>query len=165
MDWANQPIPFRFYEGSPKIRLPLIEQDAATAYAGLYGTGAAVKSPITVTAVAAFLELSFGLSAWKEYGGSEWSLRMNPSSGNLHPTECYLLLPELDGWPACMAQTTVRSPSNSTTSKRGPREPMRSQCTPAIRPAIFAAIPGGPYRRHTDISPIRERNNHRKPAM
>jgi SagB-type dehydrogenase family enzyme len=28
---------------------------------------------------------------------------MNPSSGNLHPTECYLLLPESDGLPACIA--------------------------------------------------------------
>jgi SagB-type dehydrogenase family enzyme len=43
------------------------------------------------------------LSAWKQHGGSEWSLRMNPSSGNLHPTECYLLLPAFDGQLACIA--------------------------------------------------------------
>jgi SagB-type dehydrogenase family enzyme len=38
-----------------------------------------------------------GLSAWKSYGGSSWALRINPSSGNLHPTEAYLVLPPLPG--------------------------------------------------------------------
>ncbi|WP_371358814.1 hypothetical protein, partial [Salmonella sp. E393-2] len=33
------------------------------------------------------------LSAWKEAGGTRWALRVNPSSGNLHPTEASLLLP------------------------------------------------------------------------
>jgi SagB-type dehydrogenase family enzyme len=32
-----------------------------------------------------------GLSAWKQFGRSRWALRVNPSSGNLHPTECYLV--------------------------------------------------------------------------
>jgi SagB-type dehydrogenase family enzyme len=32
-----------------------------------------------------------GLSAWKEYGASRWALRVNPSSGNLHPTESYVI--------------------------------------------------------------------------
>ena len=32
-----------------------------------------------------------GLSAWKQYQTSRWALRVNPSSGNLHPTETYLV--------------------------------------------------------------------------
>jgi SagB-type dehydrogenase family enzyme len=32
-----------------------------------------------------------GLSAWKQYAGSRWALRVNPSSGNLHPTEAYVV--------------------------------------------------------------------------
>ena len=32
-----------------------------------------------------------GLSAWKQVGSSRWALRVNPSSGNLHPTESYLI--------------------------------------------------------------------------
>ena len=32
-----------------------------------------------------------GLSAWKQYGHSRWALRVNPSSGNLHPTEAYVV--------------------------------------------------------------------------
>ena len=38
-----------------------------------------------------------GLSAWKAVSGSRWSLRMNPSSGNLHPTEAHLVLPDMQG--------------------------------------------------------------------
>jgi SagB-type dehydrogenase family enzyme len=34
---------------------------------------------------------SFAISAWKEAGMATWPLRVNPSSGNLHPTEVYLL--------------------------------------------------------------------------
>ncbi len=35
------------------------------------------------------------LSAWKQHGASKWSLRVNPSSGNLHPTEAYAILPSI----------------------------------------------------------------------
>jgi SagB-type dehydrogenase family enzyme len=31
------------------------------------------------------------LSAWKQAGGNRWALRVNPSSGNLHPTETYVI--------------------------------------------------------------------------
>ena len=42
-----------------------------------------------------FLELGLGLSAWKAVDGARWAVRNNPSSGNLHPTEGYLVLPAL----------------------------------------------------------------------
>ncbi len=102
MDWATQPNPFRFYDGSPRIHLPLTGQEEEKPYSGLYRRVSSRQGRLTLEAVAGFLELSLGLSAWKRYGASEWSLRMNPSSGNLHPTECYLLLPPLDGHPACI---------------------------------------------------------------
>ncbi len=41
--------------------------------------------------LAELLRCAMGLSAWKEYRGARWALRVNPSSGNLHPTESYLL--------------------------------------------------------------------------
>jgi SagB-type dehydrogenase family enzyme len=43
-------------------------------------------------ALADLLRYSLGLSAWKQFRGSRWSLRVNPSSGNLHPTEAYLVV-------------------------------------------------------------------------
>jgi hypothetical protein len=34
---------------------------------------------------------AMGLSAWKQYQSNRWALRVNPSSGNLHPTEAYIV--------------------------------------------------------------------------
>ncbi|HSL03036.1 MAG TPA: SagB/ThcOx family dehydrogenase, partial [Nitrospiraceae bacterium] len=53
--------------------------------------------PVTVRALSRFFEFALALSAWKKAGESEWSLRSNPSSGNLHPTEGYLVLPRIEG--------------------------------------------------------------------
>jgi SagB-type dehydrogenase family enzyme len=50
-----------------------------------------------VNYLAILFELSLGLSAWKEFRGSRWALRCNPSSGNLHPTEGYLVTPAVPG--------------------------------------------------------------------
>ena len=102
MDWDNQPVPFRSYEGAPQIELPLASMDRGLPYAALYEIIEDPQDPISIKSVAKVLELSMGISAWKKYGASEWALRMNPSSGNLHPTECYLVLPEFPGQPACV---------------------------------------------------------------
>ena len=59
-------------------------------YAALFD-GSAPSVPITDASVAEFLRCSMGLSAWKQYGQSRWALRVNPSSGNLHPTEAYVI--------------------------------------------------------------------------
>jgi SagB-type dehydrogenase family enzyme len=92
MDWANQPDPFRTYEGAPALPLPLLKNDPQAGHLGLYETGAQ-PAPFTLEPIAGFLELSMGLSAWKAAAGARWPLRMNPSSGNLHPTEAHLILP------------------------------------------------------------------------
>ncbi len=47
--------------------------------------------PLNLANAGLLLELAFGLSAWKQFGPSRWALRCNPSSGNLHPTEAYLI--------------------------------------------------------------------------
>lgn len=52
---------------------------------------------ISKTTISQFLFYSLSLSAWKTAGNSSWSLRVNPSSGNLHPTEGYLWLPSISG--------------------------------------------------------------------
>jgi len=101
MDWANQPLPYRLFEGAQQIHLPLLKQTKLKQtnhlpYSALFQRAEKPAEPISVESIAAMLELSLGLSAWKEYQGAEWALRINPSSGNLHPTECYLLLPEVD---------------------------------------------------------------------
>jgi len=48
-------------------------------------------APVNGGSIGWFLRYSMGLSAWKAYRETRWALRVNPSSGNLHPTEAYLI--------------------------------------------------------------------------
>jgi len=100
LDWANQPQPFRSYEGVKPVRLSLNEKDPAAAYADLYERSRNQVRPFTPENISLFLALSLGLSAWKTFAESKWALRMNPSSGNLHPTESYLIFPSAGAFPA-----------------------------------------------------------------
>ena len=97
LDWANQPDPFRTYAGAPAVELPLLADAITAPYADLCAPGAVRPRRPDLTTLAVLFELALGLSAWKEYKGSRWALRCNPSSGNLHPTEGYAVLPALPG--------------------------------------------------------------------
>jgi SagB-type dehydrogenase family enzyme len=100
LDWANQPDPFRLYAGAAAIKLPLAADALATRYAAIRRGELPAMQAFDVRSVAVLFELSLGLSAWKSFGGNRWALRCNPSSGNLHPTEGYLLCPNLPGLSA-----------------------------------------------------------------
>jgi SagB-type dehydrogenase family enzyme len=95
LDWATQPDPFRTFSGTARLDLPLPADHVPTSYADLFIPGAVIPSTLTLENVAILCELSLGLSAWKQFKGNRWALRCNPSSGNLHPTEGYVILPEL----------------------------------------------------------------------
>jgi SagB-type dehydrogenase family enzyme len=95
LDWDTQPDPFRTFAGAPTIELALLADSLATSYGDLYIPGAVAARPLEWDTVAVLFELALGLSAWKQFRGSRWALRCNPSSGNLHPTEGYALLPRL----------------------------------------------------------------------
>jgi len=95
MDWKNQPHPFRFYSGGNETTLPLLKDDPSAGQMHLYQRKNKDSGTFCLKNVAGFLELSLGLSAWKSYAGNSWSLRINPSSGNLHPTECHVVLPSM----------------------------------------------------------------------
>lgn len=97
MDWANQPDPFRFFKGCPLKRLPLSATDPDGPHDALYLPRILPLRPFSLENIAGMIALSMGLSAWKVIPGSTWSLRMNPSSGNLHPTESYWILPGGEG--------------------------------------------------------------------
>jgi SagB-type dehydrogenase family enzyme len=89
LDWDAQPDPFRRWAGAPLAPLPLVADSLSATWAELH-TGVP-PSPVNRRSIGALLELSFGLTAWKQQGPDRWALRANPSSGNLHPTEAYLL--------------------------------------------------------------------------
>ncbi|MBF0587973.1 MAG: SagB/ThcOx family dehydrogenase [Magnetococcales bacterium] len=96
MDWDNQPDPFRRYVGAPQVLLELAADRLTTSYAALFDpVGTVPPAPMDGRGVAALFELALGLSAWKAYMEVRWALRCNPSSGNLHPTEGYAILPDI----------------------------------------------------------------------
>jgi SagB-type dehydrogenase family enzyme len=106
LDWASQPRPFRAYAGVrafPLVRpgvtaargqQPLAPEGGYTprgvGYDSLFDLPAHT-GPVCAAAIGDLLRHALGLSAWKQYRESRWSLRVNPSSGNLHPTEAYVV--------------------------------------------------------------------------
>lgn len=92
LDWDNQPNPFRRFEGAAQFKLDLHADALTSTYQQVYTPGAIAPADFTPEQIGIFFELSFALSAWKQYGSARWSLRCNPSSGNLHPTEAYAVL-------------------------------------------------------------------------
>lgn len=100
LDWASQPDPFRRYAGAPELELALLQGELPVCWDDLFGAAGVPPQELTADSIAHLLQLSLGLSAWKRYGTTRWALRCNPSSGNLHPTEGYLICPELPGLPA-----------------------------------------------------------------
>ncbi|MBF0124809.1 MAG: SagB/ThcOx family dehydrogenase, partial [Magnetococcales bacterium] len=97
LEWASQPVPFRLFHGTQQFQLPLQADRLATEVAVLHGEVTVTPWPLSATSLALLLELSLGLAAWKQWPGQDdshrWALRCQPSSGNLHPMEAYLLLP------------------------------------------------------------------------
>jgi SagB-type dehydrogenase family enzyme len=107
LDWASQPHPFRTFHdapavplfpspgGSPAIALP---RSHPTPYSELLCAAVEARAvPLTAAAVGDVLRHAFGLSAWKQFREARWSLRVNPSSGNLHPTEAYVVTGTIEG--------------------------------------------------------------------
>lgn len=92
LDWDAQPQPFQDWIGAPVLRLPLVADQLDTTWGQLVEPGASLAKALNIEAVACLLELSFALTAWKQYGPDRWALRANPSSGNLHPIEVYVLV-------------------------------------------------------------------------
>jgi SagB-type dehydrogenase family enzyme len=90
LDWDAQPSPFRHFAGAPAIALPLEAAACEGSLDALY-LSAQSRGPLTLATIAALLQLSLGISAWKSNGVERWAVRANPSSGNLHPTEAYVL--------------------------------------------------------------------------
>jgi SagB-type dehydrogenase family enzyme len=91
IDWEDQPEPFRRFSGCEMIRLPTPGAELEPLFTGFDNPELITTKPLNIATAGLLLELAFGLSAWKQFGRSRWALRCNPSSGNLHPSEAYLI--------------------------------------------------------------------------
>jgi SagB-type dehydrogenase family enzyme len=104
LDWDSQPSGFRAFAGAPVIHLFPSPDAPAPDYVPRQVPWPDAFQPrepavLSAAAIGDLLRHSLGLSAWKQFGNTRWSLRVNPSSGNLHPTEAYVVCGAASGLP------------------------------------------------------------------
>jgi len=97
LDWFSQPDPFRRYEGAEVIPLKKIPPTEKPFFAEALQPSTIAVSPLSFESISQLFFDSLAITAWKSFQGSKWALRVNPSSGNLHPTEGYLISGPLQG--------------------------------------------------------------------
>ena len=90
MDWSSQPDPFRRYNKSTIFPLDHPQTTSAPTYDSLFYIRQPA-APLNRESISRLFYESLAISAWKQAGNNRWSLRVNPSSGDLHPTEAYLI--------------------------------------------------------------------------
>jgi len=97
MDWATQPDPYRSYKDTKQIELPLSFNNNTPIYKDIFDTKKSEIAPMCLESISQFFQFSLGLAAVKSYEGQSWALRCNASSGNLQPSEAYLIASEING--------------------------------------------------------------------
>lgn len=97
LDWATQPNPFRRFEGARLVSLERIPSTEAPRYDEAFVQGRIPPVAVNVRSISQLFYDSLAISAWKSTGETSWALRVNPSSGNLHPTEGYLIGGPIEG--------------------------------------------------------------------
>jgi len=98
LDWANQPDPFRRYAGARLVPLDIVAPTNEPRYDAVFTPGhLPAAAAVNRQSISQLFYDSLALSAWKSSGDSRWALRVNASSGNLHPTEGYLLSGPVEG--------------------------------------------------------------------
>ena len=96
LDWETQPDAFRRYHGASLIELPRPIRERGPTYDEAARIGATTSAFLDVHVISKLFFDSLAISAWKQAGAARWALRVNPSSGNLHPTEGYLIAGAID---------------------------------------------------------------------
>jgi SagB-type dehydrogenase family enzyme len=89
LDWENLPDPFRHYEGAPLLDLPADPPEPGIS---------ALDAPGFLSQLL-FYSAAISASKLVPSTGDRYALRVNPSSGNLHPTEFHFLTRGLKQWP------------------------------------------------------------------
>jgi SagB-type dehydrogenase family enzyme len=138
LDWANQPDPYRRYDNATRHELPLSAPDGEPRYPALFAppdAGAPPAAAVDAASIGRLFQDSLALSAWKQHRGTRWALRVNPSSGNLHPTEAYLLIDAVPG--------LCERPTLNHYAVRDHALERRAEIPRALWQAITASLPEG----------------------
>jgi SagB-type dehydrogenase family enzyme len=102
LDWPNMPDLFRHYEGVPVVDLPadppIPEISTLRLLQGSLGKTFAADGPSFLSQLL-FYSAAISASKLAPATGNKYALRVNPSSGNLHPTEFHFITRGLAQWP------------------------------------------------------------------
>ncbi|MEN8149286.1 MAG: SagB/ThcOx family dehydrogenase [Planctomycetota bacterium] len=137
LDWATQPEPFRRFEGARLVALPRDFETEPVDFDELYSATGRAPAELAIETISDFLFHSLAISAWKAMGEVKWELRVNPSSGNLHPTEGYLVLPAVEGI------SDAAGVFHYAPKEHGLEE--RCRLTVAAGKKLFAGLPDGAF--------------------
>lgn len=96
LDMSIKPDPFLNYHGTRHLNLEIwsdeqIKTEIFPTYEQVLLSEKLKPSELNAESISRLFFDSFAISAWKKADDTKWPLRVNPSSGNLHPTEVYLL--------------------------------------------------------------------------
>ena len=141
LDWATQPDPFRRYRGAPVIELAKIPPGEVPLYEPTFVEGNILPATLNAHSVSQLFFDSLAISAWKQAGGTAWALRVNPSSGNLHPTEGYLICGPVEG--LCESPMVCHyAPKEHVLERRAnfPLETWRALTDGLPREVVFAGL-------------------------
>ena len=102
LDWANQPLVYKRFEGVPWVQLPSafpkVMPPTLTALEAL-ADRTAEPPPVDLAAVGQLCYYAYGLTAKKQYPGVTYYLRSAPSAGALFPVEATLVVQDIEGLP------------------------------------------------------------------
>ncbi len=103
LDISIKPDSFLNYHGTRLLNLDIwsdeqIKAEVFPTYEQAFSPEKLKPSKLNMESISRLFFDSFAISAWKKANGTKWPLRVNPSSGNLHPTEVYLLSGPVKGF-------------------------------------------------------------------
>ncbi len=101
LDMETKPDLFLRYVGAPRLKLDTgsasAMKESFPAYEQVFIPGEIPPEPLDRKSISRLFFDSLAISVWKKTGFAKWPLRVNPSSGNLHPTEGYLISGPVEG--------------------------------------------------------------------
>jgi len=142
LDISIKPDPFLNYHGTQLLNLDIWSDEQTKAeflptYEQAFSPEKLKPSELNAKSISKLFFDSFAISAWKKADGTKWSLRVNPSSGNLHPTEAYLLSGPVKG--------LLKNPSICHYAPLPHALELRAEFTPKTWKLLSSGFPEGTF--------------------
>lgn len=142
LDMETKPELFLRYQGAPLLKLDTESEDAVRdepfpAYEQVFKPLEIPPAPLDRKSISRLFFDSLSISVWKKSGQAKWPLRVNPSSGNLHPTEAYLICGPVKG--------LLEKPAVCHYSPREHSLELRAEFSPETWKLLSSGFPDGTF--------------------